>query len=69
MSQKLPVCDFLWVVEAFQFNEDFIKSYNKDSDEGCFSEVDAKYPEELHEFHNDLLFFSEKLKIKRVEKL
>ena len=36
MSQKLSVNDFKWVEETSQFNEDFIKSYNDDSDEGIF---------------------------------
>ena len=36
MSQKLSVNDFKWVEETCQFNEDFIKSYNDDSDEGIF---------------------------------
>ena len=33
MSQKLPVNHFRWVEETFQFNENFIKSYNDDRDE------------------------------------
>ena len=33
MSQKLPVNDFKWAEKTFQFNKDFIKSYNEDSDE------------------------------------
>ena len=36
MSQKLPVDGFKWVEETSQFNEDFIKSHNKDSDTGYF---------------------------------
>ena len=39
MSQKLSVNDFKWVEETSQFNEDFIKSYNDDSDEGYFLEI------------------------------
>ena len=41
MSQKLPLDGFKWVEEKYQFNEDFIKSYNDDSDEGFFLEVDV----------------------------
>ena len=46
MSQKVPVNGFKWVEETFQFNEDFIKSYNEESDEGYFLEVDIlkNYP-------------------------
>ena len=41
MSQKLPVNDFEWKKDTFQFNENFIKSYNEDSNEGYFLEVDV----------------------------
>ena len=44
MLQKLPEDAFEWVEETSQFNEDFIKSYNKDSDKGYFREVDVQYP-------------------------
>ena len=69
MSQKLPVNKFEWIEETSQFNEDFIKNYNKESDEGYFLEVDVQYPEKLHEFRNNLLFLPERKKIKKVEKL
>ena len=36
MSQKFPVNG--------EFNEDFTESYNKESDEGYFLEVDIQYP-------------------------
>ena len=39
MSQKLPVNNFEWIKDNSQFNEDFIKSYNEESDEGYFLEV------------------------------
>ena len=32
VSQKLPVNGFEWVEELFQFNKDFIKDYDEDSD-------------------------------------
>ena len=41
MSQELPVNNFKWIEEAFQFNKDFIKNCNKESDEGYFLEVDV----------------------------
>ena len=31
-SQKLPLGHFKWVEETYEFNEDFIKSYNDESD-------------------------------------
>ena len=69
MSQKLPVNNFEWIKDTSQFNEDFIKNYNEESDEGYFLEVDVQYPEQLHELHNDLLFLAERIKIEKVEKL
>ena len=44
MSQKLPVGSFKWVEETSQFNEDFIISCYKDSDEGYFLKVNMEYP-------------------------
>ena len=46
---NLPVNKFEWIEATSQFNEDFIKNYNEESDEGCFLEVDVQYPETLHE--------------------
>ena len=36
MPQKLLVNDFKWIENMSEFNEDFIKSNNDDSDEGSF---------------------------------
>ena len=54
---------FKGVEQPSQFNEQFIKSYTKDSNIIYFLEVDAHYPEKLHELHNDLPFLHEKMKI------
>ena len=32
VSQKLPVDGSKWIENRFQFNKDFIKNYNDDSD-------------------------------------
>ena len=69
MLQKLPVNNFEWIKDTSQFNEDFIKNYNEESDEGYFLEVDVQYLEKLHELHNDLPFLPERMKIEKVEKL
>ena len=45
MSQKLSVNNFAWIKDTSQFNGNFIKNYNEESDEGCFVEVDAQYLE------------------------
>ena len=69
VGQQLPVNNFEWIKDTSQFNEDFIKNYNEESDEGYFLEVDVQYLEKLHELHNDLPFLPERMKIEKVEKL
>ena len=39
MSQKLPANKFEWIEDTSQFNEDFTKNYNKESNEGYFLKV------------------------------
>ena len=41
MNQKLPVNGFGWVEELSQFNEDFIKNYDEDSNKEYFLEGDV----------------------------
>ena len=50
MSHKLPLGNFKWVEETSEFNEDFIKSYNDENNEGYFLEIDVPYPENLYNF-------------------
>ena len=50
MSQKLPVNNFDWIEESPQFNEDFIKNYNDEVDEGYCIEVDVQYPKKYMNF-------------------
>ena len=68
MSPKLPINNFEWMKDTFQFN-DFIKNYNWESDQEYFLEIDAQYLEMLFELHNDLPLLPEKMKIKKVKKL
>ena len=63
MSQKLPVNNFKWIKDVSQFNENFIKNYNEESDEGYFLEDDVQYLKKLHELHNCLPFLPERIKI------
>ena len=56
-SQKFPINAFEWVKNISQSDESFINSYNKESDEGFFLEVDVQSSEKLHKLHNDLPFF------------
>ena len=69
MSQTLPVNNFEWIKDTSHFNEDFIKNYNEESDEGYFPELHVQYLEKLQELHNDLPFLPERMKIEKVEKL
>ena len=41
----------------FYVNENFIKKYYEDGDRGYILEVDAEYPENLYNLHNDLPFY------------
>ena len=43
MFQMLTLNGFEWVEDTYQLNEDFIKSYNEQVDEGYFLEV-FQYP-------------------------
>ena len=52
-----------------EFNEEFIKNYDEDSDRGYILEVDVKYPENLHGLHEDLPFLPERMKIGKRKKL
>ena len=63
MSQNLPVNNFEWRINTFQFSEDFIKNYNEESDEGYFLEVEVQYFEKLYEPRNNLPFLPEKMKL------
>ena len=69
MSHKLPVADAKWDEDVSEYKEDFIKSYNDESDESYFLEGDVQYSENLHNFHNNLLFLSERMKIEKLKSL
>ena len=69
MSQKLPVNNFKWIEETFQFNKNFIKNYDEKSEEGYILEVDVQYPEKLYELHGDLPFLPERKKLKKLKRL
>ena len=66
MSQRLLVNNLKRMDITSQFNEeDLIKSYNEESDEGYFFEIVVQYPEKLHELHNDLPFLPERINIEK----
>ena len=55
MPQNLPVNGFKWVEKSTlsEFNEDFIKTYDEDSNTGHFLEVDAEYSKKLFNSHKN----------------
>ena len=60
MNQYLPYGRFKWLENIDKFD---IMSINDKSLIGYFSEVDLKYPEELHELHNNFPLAPEKLTV------
>ena len=69
MYQKLPVDGFDWVEDTSKFNENFIKSYNEESDEEYFIEVDIEFPKNLCKIQNNLRFLFKRMKIGKFKKL
>ena len=69
MSQKLPVNNFKWIEDISKFNDNFIKSYNEESDRGYFPKIHEQYDKKLHEFHNDLPLLPERMKIEKIQKV
>ena len=68
MSQKLPIIGFKWVKDLSNFKDDFVKSYDENSDIGYFLEVGVEYPKKLFNLHKDLQFLPERKKIGKVKK-
>ena len=66
---KLPVNGFKWVENLLEFNEDFIKKYDEDSNTGYFPEVDVEYPKNLFNSHKDLHFYPKNKKLKKYKSL
>ena len=56
MSEKLPAKNFEWIKDTSQFNKDFMKNYNEESDKGYLTELNVQYTKNLHELHKDLPF-------------
>ena len=60
MSEYLPYGWFEWLKNVDGFDVNLI---GEKSEKGYFLEVDLKYPNELHELHNDYPLASEKLAV------
>ena len=69
ISQPLPTGGFKWVDDESKFTSEKIDELVKRDSKGYLLEVDVKYPEGLHDLHNDLPFMCEKMEINKVEKL
>ena len=54
MPQKRPVNNFGWIKDTSQFNEDLIKYYNEESDDGHFLKLMFNILNNYKELHNDL---------------
>ena len=52
-----------------KFDESFIKNYFENSDKGYNFEADVEYTKTLHDLHNDAPFLSERMKVKKCNKL
>ena len=52
-----------------KFDETFIKLYDEDSNKRYILEVDVQYPKDLHNLHSSLPFLSQRMKIKKCNKL
>ena len=69
MSEPLPVDGFEWMEDLSKIDEDFIKTYDENSDEGYTLEVNVEYPQNLHDLHSDLLSLPGRMKIDKCKKL
>ena len=58
MSEYLPYEWFKWLKDVDEFD---VMSINEKSHVGHFLEVDPKYPDELHELHNNYPVAPEKI--------
>ena len=48
-----------------KLDEKLMKHYDEERDAGYILEVDVKYPERLHNLHNDLPFLPERMNTKK----
>ena len=74
MYQKLSVYGFEQVKKlskcnSIEFDERFIKFFDKNSNTGYFLEVDVEYPKKLFNLHKKFQFLPERKKIKKRNKL
>ena len=66
---KLPVNGFEWVKKLFEFDEDFIRNYDENSNKGYILEVYIEYPKKLFYLHKDLPFLAKRKKTEKCKRL
>ena len=69
MCEKLSIKGFKWMVDISGIDENFVKSYNKNSGKGYVLKEDIDYPRELQNLHCDLPFLPEKMVVNNTKKL
>ena len=69
MFQKLLANKFELIEETSQFNEDFIKNYNEESNKGYFLEVDVQYPKTYMNFIMTYHFYQKEWKLEKHKSL
>ena len=69
MSQKLPVNNFEWIKDTSQFNENFIKNYNEESDEGIFLKLMFNILKKYMNFRMIFHFYQKEKKLKKSKSL
>ena len=69
MSQKLPINNFNWIEDTFQFNEDFIKTIIKKVIHDIFLKLMFNIPKNYMNFLIILTFLLERKNFENVEKL
>ena len=69
MMQKLTTFNFKWVEDTSQFNQVFIKNYDKKTEVSYILKVDVKYPPKLYELRRDLPFLPEERNLEMLKSL
>ena len=57
MSQKILGNNFQLIKDTSQFNKDFMKDYNEESEEEYFLKVNVQYMEKLYELYMTYHFY------------
>ena len=69
MYGRLTVNSFQWMEQLSEFNELFIKNSDGNNDKGYVLEIDVEYLKNSFNFHYDLPFLPERMKIEKCKKL